>query len=113
MRNLIWGILVLVGLGTLVAGDGFDQDAVPAQVALARMGPTADLIAMTTPASEGRQQVIVVDPKSRSMSVYHIDLQTGAIALKSVRNIHADLMMDQLNTASPLPKEIRAMLLER
>ncbi len=43
----------------------------------------------------------------------HIDHATGVISLKSVRNIHADLLMDEFNTESPLPKEIRAILDQR
>lgn len=113
MRNLIWGALVVVGLGSLGAGIGFDQAALQAQVEMERGRPTGDLIALTAPAGEGRQQVIVVDPKSRAMSVYHVDPVTGAITLKSARNIHADLMLDQFNTDSPVPSKIRAMLTPR
>ena len=47
------------------------------------------------------------------MSVYHIEQTTGTISLKSVRNIRADLQMDEFNTDSPLPREIRAILTKR
>lgn len=72
-----------------------------------------ELIALNSDVEEGRQQIVVIDPKSRVMSVYHIEHATGVISLKSVRNIHADLLMDEFNTDSPLPKEIRAILDQR
>jgi len=59
---------------------------------------------------KGYQQLTVIDPRSRVMSVYHLELATGAITLKSVRNIHWDLQLSQFNGVSPLPHEIRAIL---
>jgi hypothetical protein len=44
------------------------------------------------------------------MCIYHVDPATGVVALKSVRNIQWDLMMDEFNGVSPLPREIRSML---
>jgi len=70
----------------------------------------SDLIALNSDVIEGRQQVVVIDAKTRVMSVYHIEQGTGVISLKSVRSIAADLLMDEFNTGSPLPREIRAIL---
>jgi hypothetical protein len=56
------------------------------------------------------QQMTVIDPKQRVMGVYHIELNTGKIALRSVRNIHWDLKMTDFNGDSPLPREIQALL---
>jgi hypothetical protein len=44
------------------------------------------------------------------MSVYHIGLTTGKIALRSVRNIHWDLQMTEFNGEAPLPREIQALI---
>lgn len=74
--------------------------------------PTGELLALSSD-GEGRQQVTVIDTKSRAMSVYHIEHATGAITLKSVRSIEADLRIDEYNTENPLPREIRAMLSNR
>ncbi len=41
------------------------------------------------------------------MCVYHIDA-SGVITLKSARNIHWDLQMEQYNGTSPLPRDIRS-----
>ena len=55
-----------------------------------------------------KYQQMVVDPKSRVMSVYHVDLASGSIHLRCVRNIHWDLQMMDFNGTAPLPQEIRA-----
>ena len=55
-------------------------------------------------------EVTVVDPRTRVMSVYHVDAKSGEIVLKSVRNIHWDLQMIEFNAVSPLPREIRSQL---
>jgi hypothetical protein len=73
----------------------------------------AEIIALNSDVQDGRQQVVVIDAKSRVMSVYHIEHATGVISLKSVRNIEADLLMDEFNTGNPLPREIRAILDQR
>ncbi len=52
----------------------------------------------------------IVDPRQRALSVYHIDLNTGKIALKSVRNIQWDLQVTSFNNEIPLPQEIRSGL---
>lgn len=72
-----------------------------------------ELIAFTSEAAEGVQQLIVIDPKSHVMMVYHVPRSTGQIALKSVRNIHWDLQMDEFNGETPSPREIRSLLQPR
>jgi hypothetical protein len=71
------------------------------------------LITLATAAGENRQQVTVIDPTMHVLSVYHIDLASGEVSLKSVRNIHWDLQMTEFNGTSPLPKEIRSTLEQR
>jgi hypothetical protein len=44
------------------------------------------------------------------MSVYHLELSSGAITLRSVRNITWDLQLREFNGVAPLPQEIRALL---
>ena len=97
-------------IGLVVGGDAW-RTHVSAQPPA--IGPSGELIALNSDVEAGRQQIVVIDPKSRVMSVYHIEHATGVISLKSVRNIHADLLMDEFNTDSPLPKEIRAILDQR
>jgi len=117
MKCWVLGTLVGVGLVTAVAlaeqrGDMFGQRptaAVPAPAATAG----AELIVVPASIGEKAQMVTVIDPRQRVLSVYHIDLVTGKIALKSVRNIQWDLQMAYLNNESPLPQEIRSLLEQR
>jgi hypothetical protein len=64
--------------------------------------------------ADGRQQITLVDQRTRAIAVYQVDARTGAISLKSVRNIHWDLQMDEFNSGgNPSPKEIRSLLEQR
>jgi hypothetical protein len=58
------------------------------------------------------QQLTVIDPRMRVMSVYHLDA-SGGITLRSVRNITWDLQLREFNGVAPLPQEIRALLEQR
>jgi len=69
-----------------------------------------ELITLTSPLPENRQQLTVIDPRSRRMAIYHVDSANGVVSLKSVRNIQFDLMMSEFNGVSPLPHEIQSML---
>ena len=70
----------------------------------------ADLITLSTSVGDRHQQLTVIDPRTRVLSVYHVELATGIVSLKSVRNIHWDLQMVEFNGVNPLPREIRALL---
>ena len=72
----------------------------------------ADLIALSYDAG-GTQQITVVDPRGRSLAVYHVDRVTGGLTLKSVRNIAFDLQIEDFNSNSPTPREIRALTDQR
>jgi hypothetical protein len=110
MRFAVIGGLVLASLVAIVGltvsspSVGFAQRVTP--TALGASG----LITIPTPAGEGRQQITVIDPELRSMSVYHIELATGEVTLKSVRKIHWDLQMTDFNGTSPLPQDVRSLL---
>jgi hypothetical protein len=73
----------------------------------------ADLVALSYDAGEGRQQVVVIDPRGRSLAVYHVDRLTGGLALKSVRNLTWDLQIEDFNSTNPTPREIRALTEQR
>ena len=105
MRNSAWFGLAIVGCLVVLFGIGTRRSDADHPVA-----PTGQLIALTSDIPGTHQQITVIDAKSRIMSVYHVANATGVISLKSVRNISADLMMDEFNTESPLPREIRAIL---
>lgn len=108
MRNSAWIGLAIVGCLAVLSGIGMQKseaDHPPAE--------SGQLIALTSELPGRHQQVTVIDAKTRIMSVYQIEYATGVISLKSVRNIRADLMMDEFNTESPLPREIRAILTKK
>jgi len=108
MRQALFGAAVgaiLVVVSGLFGGQGqaFAQRA-------AGFENTPELITLASPAGEGRQQLAVIDPRMQVLSVYHIDLTSGQVTLKSVRNFHWDLQMVEFNGISPLPQEIRSLL---
>jgi hypothetical protein len=72
--------------------------------------PASELMAFTSPAGEGRQMLVIVSPQQQVVSVYHVDVASGEIALRSVRNIQGDLAMDDFNGVRPTPGEIRQKL---
>jgi len=108
MRTAAYLFLVVVlaiGIGVVLSP--------PSSTAQAPVSPTDQWIALSTDTPDGIQQVVVIDPRSHVMSVYHVEKANGVITLKSVRNVRGDLMMDEFNTSHPLPREIRAILQNR
>ena len=103
------GIGMLVGLGVLFALTFGFPEASAQRAAPDRASPSAEIIALSFDPGDGRQQVTVIDPRTRVMAVYHVDRTTGALTLKSVRNVHWDLQIEDFNSANPTPREIRAL----
>ncbi|MBN1911905.1 MAG: hypothetical protein JW818_19340 [Pirellulales bacterium] len=119
MKSLVLGILlVAVGVWAVAAPGPLPTDgnfgANPREAAsLARAGAAGDLIAFSENIAQKYQQVTVIDAKQKVISVYHVDLGTGQIALRSVRAIQWDLRMSDYNGKTPLPREIQAMSEQR
>jgi len=125
MNRAILGLLVGAGVAALAVclldrhGEAAAQHPY-LQTAYPQAGPQpvnaingGDLIAVPAPMGEKGQLLTVLDPRQQVMSVYWIEAGTGKITLRSVRNIHYDLMMTDFNGDNPLPKEIRAQLDQR
>ena len=68
----------------------------------------ADFTPLADPTNPARrlQAVTVVDPESKRICVYHVDLMEGTVKLCSVRNIRGDLQFEQFNPVTPTPREI-------
>lgn len=116
MRQAVLGMFLVVLVSLAVSIGNSPRTEVQAQQPPPAVKPLvmADgLIALSSDTADGRQQVAVIDSKTRVMSTYHIEHKTGSISLKSVRNIAADLEMEEFNTDHPLPREIRAILNKR
>ena len=116
MRVAVWGIGLGFGLLIAVAVVCLERAQVYAQAAghaVDKSVPQGQLMALSAELGDGRQQITLIDPRTRVMSVYQIDRNTGEISLKSVRSVHWDLQMDDFNSDSPTPKEIRSLLEQR
>ncbi len=112
MRQALLGIVIVTFVGLGVFGWSNPRGQLQAQQVPAAVKPLvlADgLMALSSDTADGRQQVVVIDSKTRVMSVYHIEHKTGTITLMSVRSLAADLEMEEYNTGQPLPREIRAI----
>jgi len=69
-----------------------------------------ELITSTVLTSDNRQLVTIIDPRTRVMAVYVVDGAGGNVALKSVRNFHWDLQLNEFNGSNPLPREIQSLI---
>ena len=119
MKRAVLGIVLGVGLvATAVAvaeqgGEIFSQRTTMPATPGSAVTAGSELIVVSTPLGEKVQMLTVVDPRQQVMCVYHIDLPTGKIVLKSVRKIQWDLQITDFNTEIPLPQEIQSRLKPR
>jgi len=112
MRGMWMGFAV-VGFVLLVWGaSSFPQAQAQRPITGAERAQPGELLALSMDV-EGRQQVTVVDPRRQVMAVYHIDRNSGAINLRSVRNVQWDLVMEDFNSGTPTPREIRSIADQR
>lgn len=72
-----------------------------------QLGSAGGVIGFSGSDGSGTQTITLVDTRKSWMAVYHIGV-AGKIRLVSSRPIDADFSL-QLNAASPLPEEIRAL----
>ncbi|ADB18847.1 hypothetical protein Psta_4199 [Pirellula staleyi DSM 6068] len=73
----------------------------------------ANMIALSCDTADGRQQITLVDPRQRVIAVYHVDKTSGAVTLRSIRNVQWDLLMEDYNSGAPTPRDIRALAAPR
>ncbi len=109
MRGMVAGMVVgglLVGAFTVWWSE---WPTAQAQVERPGKGQSGELIGFVV-VGETSPFVAVVDPQTRVLGVYEIHPTTGAISLRSVRNLSWDLQLEEFNTGSPNPKEIRALI---
>ena len=107
-----WMGFGLVSLVLLIGAAAYPEAVAQRPVGVADRGQPGELLALSMDV-EGRQQVTVVDPRRQVMAVYHIDRNTGAINLRSVRSVQWDLVMEDFNSGSPTPREIRSIADQR
>lgn len=71
---------------------------------------SSGLVVHTSTSEDGGQHMIMVDPETRVMAVYHVDGTNGKVSLRSVRNLQWDLLIEEFNGGTPSPREIRKLL---
>jgi hypothetical protein len=113
MRIAVVGAYVFAGLVVAAIAASVGPSVGFAERAASTAASGGTLITLSSPAGEHREQLTVIDPVTRALAVYHLDAESGLVELKSVRNIHYDLQMNEFNGTSPLPNEIRSLLGER
>jgi hypothetical protein len=88
---------------------GFLEAQAQRPLAQDKVVSSPELVAMSYDAGDGRQQLTVLDSRQRVLAVYHVDRATGALSLKSVRNLNWDLLIEDFNSDKPTPREVRAL----
>lgn len=63
-----------------------------------------------TAMDDARRLVMVVDPATRHVAVYHLDNATGSLVLKSTRDITWDLLVDDFNAQEPRPAALKRLI---
>ena len=111
MRNAALGLVVGVALAVALVVIAGPEHPVHAQSDRGQGAP-GDLIPVSWTVN-GMAYVAIVDPRQRVLSVYEINGTSAAIALKSVRQLHWDLQLEEFNTSTPSPREIRALVERR
>src|SRR5687768_10972502 len=96
MRVAAWGIGLGFAIVLVVGAICFAQP--PGGHVVDKATPSGQLMALSAELPDGRQQITLIDPRTRVMSVYQIDRASGEISLKSVRSVHWDLLMDEFNS---------------
>lgn len=115
MKRAVLGTLIGAGLVLAAAGAVGYPQAIPApqRMPYAEAAGDGGLVALNGPSADNAQLVTVLDTKTRAMAVYRVDATNGNIKLLSVRNLHWDLQVMQLNSENPQPQEIRTLLDQR
>jgi hypothetical protein len=115
MKKVGLGLLAIAGLMVAWLGGFGERGNVFAQVPRQNLAPGggSDLVVVSVPSADKGQLLAVVDTKQQMMLVYRVDAVSGKIALKSARNIHFDLQLNDFNNEPPLPQEIKSMIEQR
>lgn len=105
-RLAVWLALSVSCGGFLSAGKLAAQH--PAKVA--DTTPAGPLWISATAIDANRQLLIVIDTHSKNAAIYHVDVATGVLTLKSARALTWDLLVGDFNTQDPKPAALKKML---
>lgn len=112
MRKALLGAVVVAGVVMAAASAAPER----ADLLVPRAGVTQSVAAggemtvVSTIVGDRFQQLTVIDPKTKAISVYQVELGSGNVRLCCVRNIHWDLQLMHYNGDAPLPREIQSLL---
>lgn len=116
-------VLVLGVLHGVLWGDPYGRVGVrpgaapaaspPSTPSSAQAQAAGGMMAFSRVLHDSAEQLTLIDPVTRSVSVYHVEPATGKITLKSVRRLEWDLQLNAFNTADPQPLEVRSMVAPR
>lgn len=115
VRTILCSLLALVGLVVVGVRISNSQTTAGASAGMWTL-PNAtsvgneNLLMHTSRNHLGANQVILVDSVKRVMVVYFVSPDTGIIQLKSVRNLAADLQLEEFNGSDPSPAKVRGIL---
>ncbi len=106
MRVVVVATMVVLGW---LAGSCLGVPAVGGVPTAAPVTASASpgLVTIASPPQDGLQMFTVVDPATRAMAVYHVDLKSGQTTLMSVRNLQWDLQLEDYNSVAPKAREVR------
>jgi hypothetical protein len=112
MKAVLLG--ALIGAGSVLVAAGASPGGNEQAFSRAGVAPPVqaggDLIAVSTVVGDKYQQFTVIDPKQQVLCVYHVQLATGSVQLRCVRNLRWDLRMTEFNGESPLPREVQSLV---
>lgn len=108
------GVVALAAVAVALAGGAMVAAQPRAPRGPAQGGVTGEtgssLWVSATALDDGRQLLLVIDPAARNAAVYHVDPATGALTLRSTRNITWDLLVGEYNAQEPRPAALRKMV---
>ena len=116
--KLFWSVLLMSVLIiavsavlTYIRDDVFAQtqfgpNGLPVMSVPVQTQPPKWLVSFERLEQQNVQQVIIVDPETQRIGVYHVGLEDGQIQLVNIRHINADLLLRVFDAAPPFPQEI-------
>lgn len=111
MRMAVVGVLVVAGLTSAAVAVKPDGSGVLGErMESCRLGASDGRFVAFSTVRDKYEHLTVIDPVRCAILVYHVELASGVVELRSVRNIEPDLQLDDYNGKSPLPAEIRSQL---
>lgn len=115
MRATLLGLLIGAFVATAVVSVGSeDADLYAQRLGFDAQAPVGEgVTVLLGPAADGQQLVLLVDEQRQTMATYHVQVESGQISLRGVRNYRWDLQVEEFNGAEPSPEKIQALLRTR